>query len=195
MTAAFWFVKSRTLSILLILLTGVFLSSSLHSADKKKMTVVDYFLRLPDKTLEGSAESWLEFLKQPRGGMIDIPNGYMRCTDDGAQPEFEVALFRYRDGRPLLALCEGELEGADSLILAFFEMSSDGKMHKVPRSIFPVGNSLTMVNDQLHYENWEFQLPRHGKTIVVRKQKGGKILHKITWNGEKFVEQRDAASN
>ena len=45
--------------------------------------------------------------------------------------------FRYRDGRPLLALCQGELEGANSLMLSFFEIGSDGKMHEAPRSIFP----------------------------------------------------------
>jgi hypothetical protein len=187
MAAALWSVKSFILSILL---AGVAVSSSLRGADEKKMTVVDYFLLLPDKTFEGSAEGWLKFLKQPKCGVIDIPNGYISCTGDGAQPEFEIALFRYRDGRPLLALCNGELEGADSLMLTFFEMRSDGKMHEVPRSIFPVGDSLVVTkDDDIRYENWEFQLPRHGKTIVVRKQKSGKVLHKFAWNGEKFIEQ------
>jgi len=36
----------------------------------------------------------------------------------------------------------------------------------------------------LHYENWRFELPRHGKTIVVRNQRSEKILRKFTWNGE-----------
>jgi hypothetical protein len=187
MAAALWSVKSFILSILL---AGVAVSSSLRGADEKKMTVVDYFLLLPDKTFEGSAEGWLTFLKQPKCGVIDIPNGYMSCTGDGAQPEFEIALFRYRDGRPLLALCNGELEGADSLMLTFFEMGSDGKMREAPRSIFPVGDSLVVTkDDEIRYENWEFQLPRHGETVVVRKQKSGKVLHKFAWNGEKFIEQ------
>jgi hypothetical protein len=60
-------------------------------------------------------------LRQPKCGVVDLANGYMSCTGDGAQPEFEVALFRYRDGRPLLAICQGELEGPDSVYLEFFE--------------------------------------------------------------------------
>lgn len=93
------------------LLAGcVCLSLSLRGADDKKITVVDYFLLLPDRTFEGEAAGWLHFLKQPKCGVVDLANGYMSCTGDGAQPEFEVALFRYRDGRPLLTLCEGELE-------------------------------------------------------------------------------------
>jgi hypothetical protein len=75
-------------------------------------------------------------------------------------------------------------------MLSFFEIGPDGKMQPVPRSIFPVGDSLIVTDDEIRNENWEFQLPRHGRTIVVRKQKSGKILHKFNWNGEKFVEEK-----
>ena len=80
----------------------VSLSSSLRSADEKKMTVIDYFLRLPKDALEPPAREWLH-----NCGVIDKQNGYMRCTGDGAQPNFEIALFRYRDPARagLLALC------------------------------------------------------------------------------------------
>ena len=122
--------------------------------------------------------------------IVDNGNGYMKCPGDGAQPEFEVALFRYHDGRPLLAVCGGELEGADSLILDFFQLGRDGKMHKAPRTIFPVADSLTLTKDRLHYEKWRFELPRRGRTVLVRNQKSGKILRKFTWNGEKFQEEK-----
>ena len=155
-----------------------------HAADEKKMTVVDYYLRLPDKTFEGAAADWLQFLKQPKCGVVDPSNGYMSCIGDGAQPRFEVALFRYRDGRPLLALCQGELEGEKSLFLDFFEMRSDGKMHKTRRSIFPAKDA----GD--NEGNWRFELPRRGRTVLLRSQKSGKVLRKFTWNGEKFVEEK-----
>ena len=113
-----------------------------------------------------------------------MANGYISCTGDGAQPEFEVALFRYRDGRPLLAVCAGELEGPDSVYLDFFELGSDGKMKKMRRSIFPVADA---GNDK---GDWRFQLPREGKTILVRNQRSGKILRKLTWNGEKFQDAK-----
>jgi hypothetical protein len=108
----------------------------------------------------------------------------MRCTGDGAQPNFEIALFRYRGGRPLLALCQGELEGADSLFLDFFEMGSDGKMHKARRPIFPADDAGSDQGD------WRFELPRQGRTVLLRNQKSGKVLRKFTWNGEKFVEEK-----
>jgi hypothetical protein len=69
----------------------------LPTAAEKKMTVVDYFLLLPPKFFEGPPADWLDFLKQPKSGVLDIANGYMSCTGDGAQPRFQVALFRYRD--------------------------------------------------------------------------------------------------
>jgi len=36
----------------------------------------------------------------------------------------------------------------------------------------------------------ELVLPQKGKTIVVRAPKIKKILHKFTWNGEKFVKEK-----
>jgi hypothetical protein len=153
-------------------------------AEKQRLTVVDYFLLLPRDYFEGTPQSWLFFLRQPKCGVVDLANGYISCTGDGAQPEFEVALFRYRDGRPLLAVCAGELEGPDSVYLDFRELGSDGKMKQVRRSIFPVADA---GNDQ---GGWSFQLPREGKTILVRSSRGGKILRKLTWNGEKFQDAK-----
>jgi hypothetical protein len=170
-------------AILVVLVTAML---PLRGADEKKMTVVDYYLRLPDKTFEGPAADWLRFLKQPKCGIVDPANGYMSCIGDGAQPPFEIALFRYRDPARagLLALCQGELEGEKSLFLDFFEMRSDGKMHKTRRSIFPAADA---GNDQA---NWRFELPRQGRTVLLRSQKSGKVLSKFTWTGEKFVEEK-----
>jgi hypothetical protein len=155
-----------------------------YSAEKPRLNVVDYFLLLPRDYFEGTPQSWLDFLRQPKCGVVDVANGYISCTGDGAQPEFEIALFRYRDGRPLLAVCAGELEGPDSVYLDFFELGSDGKMKKIRRSIFPVADA---GNDK---GDWRFQLPREGKTVLVRNQRSGKILHKLTWNGEKFQDEK-----
>ena len=182
----------KRLSIFVGLALGLCLPFALRAADEKKMTVVDYFLRLPKDALETPAQDWLQNCR-----VIDKQNGYMRCTGDGAQPNFEVALFRYRDPARagLLALCSGELEGDDSVTLDFFELGSDGKMHKASRRIFPIGDRWSSGEYESKYEDLQFELPRQGRTILVRSHKSGKVLHKFTWNGEKFVEQRDAASN
>jgi hypothetical protein len=153
---------------------------TIRKSEKQKISVLDYFLLLPSDTFEGPPYAWLNLMRA-NGEVIDKENGYMNCAGDGAQPEFEVALFRYRNGRPLLALCSGELEGPGAVELNFFEPSTDGKMHEIRRSIFPVADSKD--------DRWQFELPRQGKTILVRARKGKKILHKFTWNGEKFQEQ------
>jgi hypothetical protein len=151
-----------------------------HAADAKRLTIVDYYLQLPDKTFEGPTKDWFAFLKQPKSGTIDVANGYMNCTGDGAQPPFEVALFRFKDDKPLLAVCQGELEGKNSKFLAFYEPGFGGHLHEVKRSIFPIDND----------KGYVFELPRKGRTILVRSEKDNKLKAKYTWNGEKFVEEK-----
>lgn len=164
-----------------------------RSAEQEKMSVIDYFLLLPPENFEAPLSAWLRQMRmggffelcdaKTRENNIDEKNGYMRCAGGGAQPPFEVALFRYGDGRPLLALCSGELEGPNSASRRFYELRPDGKMHEVKRSIFPVPDSKD--------DRWQFDLPREGRTTVVRAGKGGRLLHRVTWTGEKFEEQRE----
>ena len=152
----------------------------LRAAEPKQLNIDDYFLRLPASTFENPAKGWLKFLRQPRCGVDDRANGYISCIGDGAQAPFEVALFRYKNGRPLLALCQGELEGPRSKYLEFYEQQPNGDMLKVARSIFPIADDT----------GFAFELPRQGRTIIVRVEKGGEVKAKYTWNGEKFVEDR-----
>jgi hypothetical protein len=112
--------------------------------------------------------------------VVDVPNGYLSCGGDGAQTAFEVALFRHRDNRPLIALCDGVLEGDDYINLHFFELGPNGKFREISRKIFPVPDS----------GKWRFELPRHGRTVLVRDLHGGKIRRKLTWNGESFQEDK-----
>jgi hypothetical protein len=177
----------KRLSIFIVLAAGICLSISLRAAAEKKLTVVDYYLLLPKDTFETPPKGWLQNAR-----VIDKENGYLSITGDGAQPSFEVALFRYRDGRPLLALCSGELEGDDSVTLDFFELGADGGMHKAPRKIFPIGDQWSSGEYDSKYEDFQFELPRHGRTVLVRSLKTKKILHRVTWSGEKFLEERDA---
>jgi hypothetical protein len=165
---------------LLITCTITVLSPVLHAAEPNRLTVADYMLQLPDKTFEGPAKDWLMFLRQPKSGVYDPANGYLSCTGDGAQPPFEVALFRYKDDRPLLAVCQGELEGKNSKYLSFYEPGLGGRLHEVKRSLFPIDND----------KGYLFELPRKGRTIIVRTEKGGKLKAKYTWDGGKFVEER-----
>jgi hypothetical protein len=87
-----------------------------------------------------------------------------------------------RGERPLLALCnagapEEEEENSVYSYLSFFELGADGKMHEIKRRLLAEGD-------------WDFVLPQKGKTILVRAPKSKKVLHKFTWNGEKFVKEK-----
>jgi hypothetical protein len=143
-----------------------------------RQNVADYFLVLPDKTFEGPAKDWLKFLRQPKSGVYDLANGYLSCTGDGAQPPFEVALFRYKDGRPLLAVCQGELEGQKERYLSFYEQGPDGSMHEANRKILPMPND----------ESYRYELPRKGRTVLIRDAKTGRVRWKYTWDGTMFFE-------
>jgi hypothetical protein len=165
----------------LVLLLCIFGPRELQSAEQKHLSVVDYFVLLPPDTFEGaSPASWLTFLKQPGSGVIDTANGYMSCTGDGAQPEFEVALFRFSDGHPLLAMSTGELEGRNSMYLTLYELGKDNRMHKASRKIFPIDEG----------DNRQFILPKTGRRVVVRNAKTGKLLEEFQWNGSTFERKR-----
>ena len=171
----------------------------IRNAEQEKVTIVDYFLLLPPKNFEAPLSAWLRHMRtggvfypceefEHPGNLVDEKNGYLRCSGDGAQPEFEVALFRHRDGRPLLAVCSGELEGNDSVYLTFFELGPDGKMQEIKHSMFPGAERDYDSEVGEGKGEWRFVLPREGRTIAVRMEKGKKI--KFTWTGEKFVEQK-----
>ena len=158
-------------------------------SEEEPKSVVDYFLLLPKENFEGPPSIWLAHMRESENA-IDKKNGFMRCGGDGAQPEFEVALFRYRDGRPLLALCSGELEGDDDLYLQFFEPGPDGKMQRVNRWMFPVPDGGYDPEGGNNKADWEFHLPRNGKTVTIKTHKGHRTLYKLTWNGERFEKDK-----
>jgi hypothetical protein len=189
--------------------------ASIRNVEQEKMSIVDYFLLLPADRFEGPPSVWLRHTRtgghaylceaEPREKNIDEKNGYMSCGGDGAQASFDVALFLYRNGRPLLALCqagEPEVEEERSVYsyLSFFELGADGKMHEITNSMTD-DSSLSLAlfpGVQREYDrwvaegkgDWEFVLPRKGKTILVRAPKTKKILHKFTWTGEKFEKEK-----
>ena len=170
--------------------------ASVRGVEQEKTSIVDYFLLMPENEFEGPPSVWLQHARTGGGAFylcengarekfVDETNGYIRCPGDGAQSNFEAALFRHRDGRPLLALAESgmlEEQGPDSVYLKFFELGNDGKMHEAKRSIFPIPDS--------NEDRWQFVLPREGRTILVRAPKSKKILHKFIWDGETFQKEK-----
>lgn len=154
----------------------------------EELNIIDYVARLPREAFEGTAAETLDSIRH-RGAIVDNKNGYIRCKGDGGQGDFEVALFRYRDNRPLVVISTGNTEEGKWTYLQFFELGADGLMQSVPDSIFPLADSGRGTEGQ-GSGKWRFELPRYGKTILVRNPHSGKVLHRITWNGEKFVKEK-----
>jgi hypothetical protein len=75
---------------------------------------------------------------------------------------------------------QGEPAETDYWYLHFYELGDDGKMREMNRKILRPQNEPRRV----------FELPRKGRTIVVRDTKTKKITERWTWNGEKFVEEK-----
>lgn len=180
--------KSVVLSSTLLVWSGLVVSGAEEVSGKSEISIIDYVAQLPREAFEGTASDTLRFIRGP-GNIVDLKNGYIRCKGDGGQGDFEVALFRYRDGRPLIVVSTGNTEEGKWTYLQFFEPGPDGKMQKMPDSIFPLADSGRGAEGQ-GSGKWRFELPRYGQTIVVRSPDSGKILHKITWTGEKFVKEK-----
>jgi hypothetical protein len=167
-------------------------SAFIDKAEPQETSIIDYLVQLPMRTFEAPSLDTLRFLRGKRGTVIDKKNGYIRCLGDGGQGDFGVALFRYRNGRPLLVVSTGNTDDTEVrkwTFLQFFGLGTDGKMDRLPDSIFPLADS-GRGDDGQGSRKWRFELPRYGKTILVRNPSSGKTLRKIIWNGEKFQNDK-----
>ena len=167
----------------------LFLLSSIAnlSAAKEEPSILDYFAQLPNRTFEGTTEEMLRFIRHP-GTIIDTKNGYIKCKGDGAQGDFEVALFRYSDRRALIVVSTASTEEEKGTYLQFFRSGPDGKMQRIDNSIFPIAD-VGQAENGGPSEKWRFELPRYGKTILVRSTRSGKVVSKVTWDGQKFQKE------
>jgi len=161
-------------------------SPKIVKTEAEPVSILDYFLLLPDDTLEFRPRHW-----RYNETVVDKKNGHIRVSGDGAQPSYEAALFRYRDGRPLLAVCQADLEIDDPRCVSvqFFDLGADGKMKKLDRKIFPVRDEWDSGEQNKKYQDFRFIFRRQSRTVLVLSAKTEKILHKVTWNGEKFIEE------
>ena len=155
-------------------LAAIALDQELRAAEPPEATIMDYFAQLPPRTFEGTTAEMLNFIDKP-GTIIDKKNGYIRCGGDGAQGDFEVALFRYHDRRPLIVVSTGSTEGEKGTYLQFFRGGPEGKIHRIDNSIFPIAD-VGQAENGGPSEKWRFELPRYGKTIMVRSTRSGKVV-------------------
>jgi len=74
----------------------------------------------------------------------------------------------------------GEPGETDFWYLHFYELGEGGKLQEANRKLLPLGNE----------PRRKFELPRKGRTIVVRDTRSQKVLSRWTWDGGKFVREK-----
>jgi len=154
-------------------LVCLFLFCSLGSLANAQ-SISDYFSRIPSQSFTEGTPGQLVNLAKNGQGFVDPRNGFLRLDGDGAQVSLQVALFRFEDKSPLLIVAWGNLEEPDFTHLTLFR-EKGGKMVKANRNILPAADS----------EGHRFELPRHGRTILIRNP-AGRVISKWTWNGSEF---------
>jgi hypothetical protein len=160
----------KTLSLLITLALSPLAATAAPS-------ITDYFLKIPAQGFTEGTPQELVKIMQRGSGVIDTKNGYFELEGDGAQVSLQGALFRFEDERPLLVVAWGNLEEADFTHLTIFK-EVKGEMVVADRKIFPVADS----------DNLRFELPRHGRTVVVRNA-SGKEVSRWTWVKDAFVPE------
>ena len=141
-----------------------------------KRLIDELFVLLPERSpgLEGTPKELIAWFRR---GVLDTKNGFMSLEGDGAQCSLQAALFRFPDGKPLLAVAHGgDSDDETFTSLSFYTEGKDGeRMVPVDHAIFPVADG-----GELH-----FFLPRQGRTVLVKNGKD-KVVAQATWNGTKF---------
>jgi hypothetical protein len=170
----------KQLKSLLLTLLAVFLFQSTGPAQSSPpKTVLDYYLLLPDKYFEANKEQRVKWmLDSRRGAVVDIKNGYIYAPGDGAQTSLYVCLFKRPHGFPLVAVKSHPSDTQEYTRLDFYEYKH-GALVEVKETVLPV-----KVNEEFKYT-----MPRYGKSIEVRNQRGRRI-YTLSWSGRRFVLKR-----
>ena len=147
-------------------------------------TVLDYYLLLPDEYFEANEEQRVKWMLDPkRGAVVDIKNNYIFAPGDGAQTSIYVCLFKRSSGRPLIAVKSHESDTDQFTHLQFFEYKR-GTLVEVKQGVLPVKLN----------EEFKYKMPRYGRSIEVKNQRGRKIYN-LTWSGTRFVKRVDRLIN
>src|SRR5688500_12501323 len=176
-------------AVTILLTAGSATTSAAQSPEPK--TVADFLLLVPERYTIGHDRRFREELLrgEHRGGVIDIPNGYISYDASDNPSGFEFAIFRKSNGKYLVAYSTGafgdpelsrELDNWPELYLLTYE---NGRWRDVRRSLLPVPFN----------RKHSYLLPRQGKSIAVIDARGRK-LYDLTWRNDRFRVSRKAAT-
>ena len=140
---------------------------------------MDYYLLLPEKYFEANKEQRIKWMLDPkRGAVVDIKNRYIYAPGDGAQTSIYVCLFKRPAGSPLMAVKSHPSDTDEFTRVEFYEYKQ-GALVEASKGVLPVE-----VNEALKIE-----MPRYGKSIVVRNRQNQRI-YSLVWSGRHFVLQK-----
>ena len=142
----------------------------------QKQTVLDYFMRLPDKYFEVTQQGRKDLVSKENRAIVDVPQGYLRAPGDGAQPTLEVALFKQSSGGYLVGVCHNRDDENDGFL--DFYVEKNGKLVE-KNGMLPIKYNAGLI----------YTLPRHGTTISVNSS-SGKTSYKLAWNGSRFEKKQ-----
>jgi len=141
----------------------------------KPHTVLDYYQLLPEKYFEANEEQRVKWMLDPRrGAIVDVKNGYLYAPGDGAQTDVYVCLFKKSDGSYLIAVKTHPPDTNEYTRLDLYVFKR-GMLLDVSKTVLPV-----TVNEELKYE-----LPRYGRTILVKNKKGSRV-YDLIWVADRF---------
>jgi hypothetical protein len=161
--------KQTILALCLVLTCGTAYGTTIS----KPVTVVDYYMLLPQDYFEVPVASRKNLIETSFGGIVDKTNGFLFAQGDGAQPSLDVALFKRTDGSYVVLVHSDATEETDGF-LDFYQWNGT-KLVRVP-------NLLPKPFDP----KFTYKIPRHGTTISVASLKGTKRFS-YKWNGTKFI--------
>jgi hypothetical protein len=156
-----------------------------NPAQKKPVTVKDYFMLLPEKyfSVDCCQGSKKEYLKQYLT-VEDNKNGFLDGGGDGAQSTFKMALFKRPDKTYIIALnVFGEAQDD-----YFFLDYNNGTWKDISSAVIPQYDKMKI-----------YEIPRYGTTMpVFAKQvidsdgendltEKGKKLYDLVWKNGKFT--------
>lgn len=161
--------------------------SGVAAQSPEPKTVADFLLLVPERYTVGHDRRFREELLrgEHRGGVIDIPNGYISYDASDNPSGFEFAIFKKSNGKYLVAYSTGafhdpELGKELGNWPVFYLLSYErGRWSDVTRSVLPVPFDKSLA----------YGLPRQGRSIGVWNARGRR-LYDLTWRNDRFRVSR-----
>ncbi len=164
-------------------------SGTVAAQSSEPKTVVDFFLLVPDRYMDGvyDRQSRQEMVRNGWLNIVDVKNGYIFYDASDNPSGFEFAIFRRSNGKYLVAYSTGAFYDPEwskesgnwpTLLLLSYE---GGRWRDVTRASLPVAFDRKLV----------YTLPRRGRNIEVSDGRGRK-LYTLTWANDRFRIRRAA---